>query len=130
MFPKCLYENSREEGREGMSKKRIMCVVMACFMAAAAAGCGKEKTGETNAEEDAIVIQNIDAGSQVGNGVFTPPPGSKIDKNGNIVDPKGNTFDKDGGWQVPEGGRVDSQGHIYDKDGNLMGGGAVIGSKG
>ncbi len=113
-----------------MSKKKIMCVVMACFMAASAAGCGKEKAAETKTEEDVIVIQNMDAGSQVGNGKFTPPPGSKKDSNGNFVDPEGNTFDQDGGWQVPEGGRVDSQGHIYDKNGNLMGGGAVIGSKG
>lgn len=114
-----------------MSKKKIICVVMACLlMAASAVGCGKEKTDETKAEEDAIVIQNLDAGSQAGNGVFTPPPGSRKDSNGNFVDPEGNTFDKEGSWQVPEGGRVDSQGHIYDKDGNLMGGGAVIGSKG
>lgn len=111
-----------------MSKKKLMCVVMACFVAASSAGCSKEKMNET--KEDAIVIQDMDAGSQVGNGVFTPPPGSRKDSNGNFVDPEGNTFDKDGGWQVPEGGRVDSQGHIYDKNGNLMGGGAVIGSKG
>ena len=113
-----------------MSRKKIVCVVMACLMAVSAAGCGKGKTDETNAKEDAIVIQNMDAGSQVGDGVFTPPPGSRKDSNGNFVDPEGNTFDEDGSWQVPEGGRVDSQGHIYDKDGNLMGGGAVIGSKG
>lgn len=61
---------------------------------------------------------------------FTPPKGSRVDKNGNYVDKEGNTYAKDGGWAVPEGGHIDSQGRIIDKNGNVMGGGATVGSKG
>ena len=60
---------------------------------------------------------------------FTPPKGSRVDRNGNYVDKEGNTYAKDGGWAVPEGGHIDSQGRIIDKNGNVMGG-ATVGSKG
>ncbi len=61
---------------------------------------------------------------------FIPPKGSRRDKNGNIVDQMGNTFNEKGEWQVPEGGSVDAKGRILDRNGNIMGGGAVVGASG
>ncbi len=76
---------------------------------------------KTNAE--------IEAENLVGEG-FIPPKGSRRDKNGNIVDQMGNTFNEKGEWQIPEGGSVDAKGRILDRNGNIMGGGAVVGASG
>lgn len=117
-------------------KKRMSGKFAIFLLAMGLAGCSQTQNGET--EKETVVLsdgKNSAAetegnfGYAVGQG-FRPPKGSKLDKKGNIVDPEGNTFDKNGGWQVPEGGRVDSKGRIYDKNGKMMGGGAVVGSKG
>lgn len=77
-----------------------------------------QKTGMEEADEN-----------HTGEG-FIPPKGSRRDRNGNIVDPTGNTFNGKGEWQVPEGGSVDAKGRILDKNGNIMGGGILVGSSG
>lgn len=83
-----------------------------------------ENVSVTAADDSSDSVEDV-----AGQG-FVPPKGSRVDSNGNIATPSGETFSKDGGWAVPEGGHVDSQGRIIDKNGNVMGGGAPVGSKG
>ncbi len=89
-------------------KLRSMCVII-CLVSLT--GCGDREAGGIEQETKSAVE-------------------SRIDENGNIVDKDGNTFDREGGWQVPVGGHVDAKGRIIDRNGNVMGGGAVVGSKG
>lgn len=128
-----------------MRKRKFMGICMALCLAGTSGCTGKTPAAQTEtaqqtengaaaAQTDPVSADAADASSDgsekvTGQG-FTPPKGSRVDKNGNYVDKEGNTYAKDGGWAVPEGGHVDSQGRIIDKNGNVMGGGATIGSKG
>lgn len=96
---------------------------------------GEEESQEPNEEKvqekdsQNMAVSEIKEETVVGQG-FRPPEGSRVEKNGNIVDLEGNTYNTKGEWQVPEGGRVDSKGRIFDKNGRMMGGGATVGSVG
>lgn len=119
-----------------MRRKRMFGWFIGICLIIMATGCNQkqsaEKEDKTSVQPsgDAEAAEHEQASEVVTGQGFQPPKGSTRDKNGNIVDPQGNTFDEKGGWQIPEGGRVDAKGRIYDKNGKLMGGGAVIGSKG
>lgn len=119
-----------------MRRKRIIGQIMMFSLVIGLTGCNQSQSKKA-VEEEVILSSgdsedtedNNDSDYMPGLG-FRPPKASRRDKNGNIVDPEGNTFNNEGKWQVPEGGRVDSQGRIYDKNGKIMGGGAVVGSQG
>lgn len=119
-----------------MMRKRLTGWFVICSLMLGLMGCGR---GQENETKETVSVAGSEALSDTkeekeseyipGQG-FRPPSGSRMDRNGHIVDPEGNTYDLEGKWQVPEGGRVDAQGRIYDKNGKLMGGGATIGSVG
>lgn len=86
------------------------------------------KSTEETAAENTAAKQDSD--DNVGKGFVPDADTYTRDKRGNYVDEEGNTFNIKGQWQVPEGGHVDSRGRIIDKNGNVMGGGAAVGSVG
>lgn len=96
-------------------------------------GCHSKSQEDSGDFHSSKEVQTEKSRHSAKDDLYTPgtslPKGARKDSRGYIIMPGGDTFDQNGGWQVPEGGHTDSKGRIYDKNGNLMGGGVRVGSK-